>query len=348
MTTTDYALRRPTDLQDHYWPPVHEFARLGTRLAAFIALSPLEQADFLVRARFDRETHAAMIHDCLADIYAYHFGYRDGACTARTDDELEAKLLGAKLLLERELLDSWLDPAPVPHGVVTQEDAASYLAALAATNLGASHELFDFLATRASRRAIDTLLRCELIRNEVVDDEVAMLVVGLQGQLKATVSSNLWDECGHGRLQHFHTFWLRRLLDHNDDWQEIADYRASALPWFARITSNVNAMLLSRPAHKLMAYGCFLAFESWVEPHFRRILAGMRRVGLHDAEARVYFTSHVTIDPFHSRQLIDGLRAQCPALTPDEVTQVVRGAHLGVAAGVAQFDRMLPYLRSLS
>ncbi|VVM20018.1 hypothetical protein BSPWISOXPB_5494 [uncultured Gammaproteobacteria bacterium] len=41
-------------------------------------------------------------------------------------------------------------------------------------------------------------LLLETIRNEVVDDEVAMMIPGLQHSMKQVMSSNLWDECGNG------------------------------------------------------------------------------------------------------------------------------------------------------
>lgn len=334
-------------LQDRYWPPVGSFAGLDRGLETFVALSVPEQKAFLAQSGAAGEAHGRTVHGYLSQVYAYLFGYRDGPCTARADDDLEAALMSAKIVLERELLDGCLGAAPVPAHVRSQADACAHLQQLVDANSGVRHELFDYVADAAPVAAVDTFLRCELVRNEVVDDEVAMLVVGLQGAMKAVAAGNLWDECGHGRLAGFHTFWLRQLLEATDGWEALVEYRARDLPWFAGITSNLNAMLLSRPAYRFMAYGCFLAFESWVEPHFRRIIRGMERVGPAHPDARRYFSSHVRIDPLHTEALLDGIRRQRPELLPDEVTQVVRGAHLGVAAGTAQFDRMLPYLRSL-
>ncbi len=335
-------------LQDHYWPPVRPFSTLAGQMAAFLVMEASEKATYMSPLRAESDVYGEVLHRFLADIYSYVLGYRDGPCSSQRNDELEVKLLQAKIFLERELLESWLKVAPPPDFVETQEEAAVYLEGLTANNPGVEHPLFGFLEKEASRSTIETFLRCEVVRNEVVDDEVAMLVVGLQGKLKAVAAANLWDECGHGRLQQFHTHWLRRLVAQTAGWDEIADYRASDLPWFARVTSNVNGALLTRPAHKLRAYGCFLVFESWVAPHFRRVLRGMERVGLDAADTRIYFDAHVRIDPFHSQELLDGIRLQRPQLTLDEVAQVLNGAHIAVAAGSSQYDRMLPYLDSLN
>lgn len=333
-------------LYDHYWPPVPEFTALDNEIRGFLAAGPDRQQAALAALRGDQESHGRFLHETLAEIYAHLFGYRDGPATAAPDDELEILLQRSKIVLERELFDHWATPEPVPEldGPLT---AADYLDHLSDTNPGVHHPLFDYLAEQATRTQLMRFLLCETIRNEVVDDEVALLVVGLQGMQKAVAAANLWDECGRGKLENFHTFWLRQLLESARAWQTMLDYRGGH-PWFARITSNTNAALLTRPAYKQQAYGCFLVFESWVAPHFRAVLRGMDRLGMTAETAeglRIYFAAHVKIDPRHGQELADGIRVQRPPLTPGELHQVVLGAHLAASAGARQFDRMLGYLR---
>ena len=334
------------DLQDRYWPPVAPFDGLSGELAQFLTLPGSGQSRALAALRPDPEEHGRVLHEYLSVVYAYLLGYRDAPCADATDDDLETSLLTAKITLERELLDHWLIPGPIPE-FTSQLDGADYLDEFAESNPGVTHPLFDFLRDEATNDQFTRFLQCDVVRNEIVDDEVALLVTGLQGSQKAVAAANLWDECGRGRLENFHTYWLRELLQATEGWESLAQFR-SEFPWFARITSNVFAALLTRPARKLMAYGCFLTSESWVEPHFRRILDGMERCGITDNGVRIYFAAHVAIDPRHSRELSDGLRVQRPRLSPAEVQRVVRGAHLASAAGVWQFDRMLGYLRSLA
>ncbi|GGS82168.1 MULTISPECIES: iron-containing redox enzyme family protein [Streptomyces] len=333
-------------LYDHYWPPVEHFEGFDPELIDFLANEPAKQRAILEGLRHDPEAHGRFLHRHLAAIYAHNFGYRDGAYTRHTDDDGEIAQFTAKISLERELFDHWVTPGDVPR-FDDQLKAADHLDHLAETNPGVVHPLFDFIRDEASREQIERFLQCELIRNEVVDDEVALLVVGLQGMQKAVAAANLWDECGRGKLENFHTYWLRRLLEASDDgWEALDRYRVGH-PWFAKLTSNLNAALLTRPAYKMMAYGCFLVFESWVEPHFVRILEGMTRVGILDDEVRIYFTAHVAIDPRHSRELSDGLREQRPLLSDDELRDVVYGAHLASDTGRRQFDHMLTYLRAM-
>lgn len=331
-------------LQNHDWPPVHACTTLPEALRAFLALDVIARDALLADMRADADRHGAFVHMSLGEIYAYLFGYRDGVATDAADDALESALLGAKIRLEREFIDHWVGrvDAPVFDSVAS---AADHLDHLAATNPGVHHPLFHYIEHEAPRAQVEMFLRGEVIRNEVVDDEVALLAFGLQGTQKAVAVANLWDECGRGRLENFHTFWLRRFIGPEpDQWDAFMRLRGEN-PWFAKITSNTNNMLLTRPAYKQMAYGCFMMFESWVEPHFRAIMGAMDRLGDFDNDRRVYFAAHIAVDPRHSRELSDGLRMQCPALDTRRLNDVVHGAHLAVAAGTRQYDHWLRYFK---
>jgi len=331
-------------LYRHYWPPVAHHRGADAGFDEFLRTPVEERTGRLAALRGDPEEHGRVLHSHLGRLYTDAFGYRDSPVAASVDDRAEVARFEARLQLEGELFAHWLDPAPLPL-IDDSASVADYLDELAATNPGVGHPLFDFLRDEASREQIEEFLLCDLIRNEVVDDEVALLVVGLQGMQKAVAAANLWDECGRGRLENFHTYWLRRLLEASDGWDRIYEYR-STHPWFAKITSNLLAALLTRPSRKQMAFGCFLVFESWVEPHFRAILQGMERVGLTSDDLTIYFAAHVAIDPRHSRELSDALRVQQPPLDARALRDVVYGAHLAADAGARQFDRMLAMLSS--
>jgi len=289
--------------------------------------------------------HGRFVHDSLGFIYAYVYGYADSPCWLRSDVDLETDLLTAKLLLEREMIERWLEPCPVA-AIPDQRAAADHLRELAGGNPGVLHPLFDYLRDDVSREAMIEFLRLEVCRNEVVDDEVALLVCGLQGNMKKVMVSNLWDECGNGQLAQFHTYWLRRLLEGLSDWDALQEYRATRKPWFSTLTSNSLNSLLTRPGYKLRAYGHFLITEGWVEAHFERILAGLERVGLNQGDVAVYFQAHFKIDPHHTEEMLEGIEFQIPALSPEEAAEVVQGAHQAVAAGVAQYERVLRHLQS--
>jgi hypothetical protein len=330
-------------LQDHYWPPVDAFANFTPELEAFLDLSVDGQRACLAAKRQEPEAHGAFVQDALGAVYGYVYAYRDSPLYLVTDDELEEKLYRAKLMLERELFAHFLCPDPAPEGYGPEEGCA-YLRAFVAENPGVMHPLFDFIRDRASPAALREFLCLEVLRNEVVDDEVAFLVIGLQGPMKKVMTSNLWDECGNGRLDRFHTYWLRRLLNSTMDWEGIQKYRSTSAPWFSRMTSNSFNRLLTRPGYKYQAYGHFLVTEGWVLPHFDRIVRGLRRVGLSDPDVEVYFTAHMRIDPQHTEEMLAGIHSQRPPLTRQEVADIILGAHTAAAAGVKMFDRVERYL----
>jgi hypothetical protein len=96
-----------------------------------------------------------------------------------------------------------------------------------------------------------------------------------------------------------------RLLDRLPGWETLAAYRQTA-PWFTRIASNIFNVLLRRPAYTYRKYGYFLITESWVASHFAHLLAGLQRVGLDHKDIGVYCEAHLTIDPHHGTELVDG------------------------------------------
>jgi Iron-containing redox enzyme len=331
-------------LYRHYWPPVADHPGVDRDFAQFLGASAEEQRQRLAELRADPDAYGRVLHGYLGLLYADSFGYRDSPVARKADDQAEVARFRARLLLERELFEHLMGPEPLPE-VGDQAALADYLDDLAADNPGVNHPLFAYLSDRASREDLEVFLHCDLIRNEIVDDEIALLMVGLQGMQKAVVAANLWDECGRGKLENFHTYWLRRLLEASDGWDRLYQYRQRH-PWFAKITSNFLTALLTRPSRKQMAYGCFFIFESWVEPHFRAILNGMQRVGLTADDMTIYFAAHIAIDPRHSRELSDALRVQQPALDARELHDVMYGAYLATNVGKRQFDCVLEYLSS--
>jgi hypothetical protein len=334
-------------LQHQPWPPVVETGGLSENFAGFVRKSRSERAGILAAARAQPNIHGEMIHRLLDVVSAYLFGYCDSPCFGRLDDDLEESLLSAKIQLERELLDHWLR-VPTVSETSSQTDAAEHLRNLCGQNRSLSHELFDFIEHDASREALRVFLQTEAMRNEVVDDEVAMCLAGLQGPMKLALVSNLWDECGRGRLENFHTYWLRRLLEARGEWDDVKIYRSRYRPWFAQITTNVFNVFLSRPGLRLCGYGWFATNESWVAPHFEKVVRGLKRTGLYDDDVGIYFDAHINIDPVHTSELLGALEAQSPALSPQQTDSVVWGAHAALAATTAQYDRMFLYLKDLS
>lgn len=337
--------REIPDLQNYYWPVGSKFKGFNKTVRELMGLDLNAQRELLSESSRDNERHGKYINEGLSQIYDYIYGYESAPLYNSTDDDVEIKLQQIKILLERELMD-WLALPEFPAGM-EQMEAANYINHLLETNSGWLHELYRFIEDGASKKAVMNFLLTETVRTEVVDDETALMLVGTQGPIKQATVSNCWDECGRGVFEEFHTWWLRMLLEETGAWEYFEDYRENDMPWFAMISSNAYNMCLTRPGYKYAAYGDFIVGESWVPPHFSRILKGMRRVGLDHPNITIYFEKHADLDPHHTKQLLDGFAYQTPKLVGAEVDNMVMGSNIMIAAATCQYERMLPYLASL-
>lgn len=329
-------------LMDFYWPPVETHEKFTQEFETFLNSSIKKQKLYLTSLSNNGEALGEFIQTSLSLIYAYSLGYKDSPTFIEANDDLEIRIQQAKIVLERSMLDDFLKPDPTP-SIHTQEELFDYLNEYIEKNTGVYHEFFDYLQNDISSEAFKEFLLLESIRNEVVDDEVALIVVGLQGLLKNTMASNLWDECGNGDIENFHTYWLRRLLSAFNVFDGFPDYREENVPWFASITSNSFNMMATRSCYNYRAYGSFLITESWVSPHFKRILNAFDRLNISDENLSIYFDKHYTIDPHHTDDMLKAILHQKPRLTSDEVQEVLRGAHTAVSAGTKLYEQCLAY-----
>lgn len=330
------------NLMIYNWPIVGNITKFDDKFNDFIQISLSEKKKFLSELRNgNNDKYSSFIQISLSEIYAYSLGYLDSIVYCNTNDELEIKLEETKIILEREMLDFWLKPSKPPQGM-NQKEAVVYLRQYIKQNTGINHDFFNFIEHSMTKEQFYEFLYFETIRNEVVDDEVALIIIGMQGEMKRAIAENLWDECGNGKIEGFHTYWLRRLLKETDIIDSFEEYRKN-VPWFTKITSNSFNMLGTRSSYKYRAYGHFLITESWVHSHFDSIIKGLDRVGLKDEDIQVYFTKHHTLDPFHTEDMLKALENQVPKLTNKEVYEVLEGAHAAVQAGTKLYNYSIEY-----
>jgi hypothetical protein len=329
------------------WPPVNLFRGFGDEFKHFLSMSKEDMRQHLGGLRPLNEKHGEFIMRHLGTIYAHWFGYPDGPpITEEVDPDMELELLQAKLVLEQEMLVSMIPYERTIPDHITQstESTVMYLTDFVQRNSGVGHEFYEYVASEMSLAEMNEFLRMEVTRNEIVDDEVALMVPGHQHSMKQVLISNLWDEGGNGKLDGFHTNWLRKLLNATNGWTELYEYRKRK-PWFCDITSNSFNTLLTHPGDHFAAYGHFLVTEAWVCPHFRKIVAGMERLGLTDPNIQVYFTAHIDIDPHHAAEMLEGIRNQQPSLPATKLSSIILGSRQAAAAGVAMYDRLLNYFK---
>lgn len=294
----------------------------------------------LEESRAHSEELAKKVMLPLAHLYAHFFDYQD-APDISSIKEGHAQIIRVKRILEDEMVAHIFkfSPPDTSSFDYDQHQVADYFVKLSLENHSVKHPFFDYIEHEMNAEQMKSFLFLEVIRNEIVDDEVAMLVPGLQHSMKQVVASNLWDECGNGRIDNFHTTWLVQLLSYQDQWDEFMKYRENR-PWQSMCTSHSTCSLLTTPGRNYAAYGSFLINESWAASHFDQILKGMDRLGIKDRARRIYFENHYKIDQHHGLELIEGLRQQAPVLSQKQLREVILGAHQAITAGKKMYDAL--------
>lgn len=330
------------DSEIKYWPPVPTFTELEKQFANFLQLSIEEQINYLDKYCFSNES-IEIIQLFLSNIFSYYYGYKDSCIYHNINLETESSLYQAKCVLVDYYINSWLN---IPYKTINKHLALKQLRTMIASNSGINHDFFDYIETEMPQDAFIEFLKLEVCRNEIVDDEVALLTVGLQGSMKSVIASNLWDECGNGKLHKFHTYWLRQLLCHMNIYDDLIEYRKVDRPWFSNITSNTLNSLLTTPAYKMRAYGCFLTTEAWVNQHFIKILNGLKRVNLFDENITIYFNAHIGIDIRHTEEIYTALDSHLPYLSDFEMSEIIYGSKIAEKSSTLSYDLSLKYFKN--
>lgn len=330
------------------WPAIAAFNDYHESIKELINLSGQELGEKLNQLqKTDVSKCCELIMNALCTIYSIYFRYSDSPFTDELDEYTFLELMRLKIYLEKEMINkifSNIESAPL-ESYSSVQACYEYLAKYSSENLGKTHVFFDFVSEEMTYNQMREFLFNEVIRNEIVDDEIALMIPGLQHAMKQVIVSNLWDECGQGKIDNFHTTWLRRLLNSIDAKDEIKHYR-KIRPWFTACTSNSFNSLLTSPAGLYAAYGHFLITESWVPLHFSKIIQGMNRLGMTNKNTQIYFTAHINIDKYHATEIIHGILNQNPSLTFYQLRNLVRGACQAVVAGKVMYDHLLNYFNN--
>lgn len=329
------------------WPPVHAYTRHDAKvIVPLLKMTSAELRNDLAKSRVNMDRHANTIFHLLGILYAHFYGYVDAPLIDQVED-FEANIVRVKRILEDEMVHQIFKPdsSNISQHAKSTQATVDYLRDLSKNNPGVNHVFFDYIKDEISFDDMRKFLWFETMRNEVVDDEVAMLIPGTQHAMKQVLSSNLWDECGNGKIDGFHTSWLIRLIANNNQWSNFLEFRKTR-PWFSMATSHSFNSFLTTPGRNFAAYGTFLINESWVIPHFVKILAGMDRLGIDDEDVRIYFEAHCKIDDHHSAELIEGILKQSPELTEAQRTDVLVGAHQAIASALVMYSNMLNYFKN--
>lgn len=335
--------------RNNYWPIVPKFKEFSKDMTMLLNMPNNKLKEYFTAIHQQNfEQYSKLVIDSLTTIYSCYFCYKDSPLINNTNvsNELYFSLIKLKLILEDEMINKIIKPKEVSCDTIsTLETCCEYLATYIKQNVAVNHQLFDFIAEESTFEQMQEFLLIEVIRNEVVDDEIAMMIPGLQHAMKQVIASNLWDECGNGVIDNFHTSWLYQLVDATDSWDKIIKYRENK-PWFTALIGNSFNSLLTNKVRKFQSYGHFLTTEAWAEPHFAKIIRGMNRLGIDDKKVHIYFTMHLKIDPYHTNEMLIAIAKNKPVLISNQLYDIVRGVHQAVAAGEMMYSILLDYFKT--
>ena len=274
------------------------------------------------------ETDAQTLHESLAGLQACRLVPRTPEDAAPIEPAL----------LEREASYLARERAAVAKSAAEAPgDAAAFCEwfdALEQNGPGQGDPLFDWLADDADLGAMRWFLQQELAGEAGFDDLVALTQVRIPRRAKLELARNYWDEMGTGHADGMHgpmldalakELHLRRLTNGEVVWESLA-------------LANTLAGLASRREYAYQSIGALGAVERTAPGRAKKVVAGLRRLGVGGA-ARRYYALHSVIDVKHADRWRDEvlypLVDEYPALAP----HLAEGALMRLEAGQRCFAR---------
>lgn len=291
-----------------------------------IQAAPLQTAT-LVSMRCDEKEHGKFIHRCLQIIRKLES--RGGAHLGIALDGMR-QLCRTRSLLERELLEQWLDTGSA--WCVGRDDALDRLETLMLHNSCLDHPLVEAVGGDLDREPLGVILRLLSTHREVMELEQSLILIGLHGRMGRLVGPRETRENGEA----FPTSSL-------DAWKLLRMPRTPLLrrwdePWFCKVVREAFLMSASRPGWKFRAYGSLMVKESWSCPHLDQLLAGMERNGLLSRKRALRILTQVESSRGRAPAMMEAIRAQRPNLGLEELEEILLGARLAVSLAHKLFD----------
>jgi hypothetical protein len=181
--------------------------------------------------------------------------------------------------------------------------------------------VYDWLADAATCDDLAEFLAFEGGPDADFDDLVALCQVGLEGTPKLTLAANYWDEMGRGDLDAVHTELHREMADA----LELRAIPVDELPVPALERKALGGLLATNRALQPEMLGALGLLECQAGPRCRRVVAGLRRLGVPDG-ALPFYEEHAVADPRHGKDWIDGALTPVVERSPEWGPRIVRGA----------------------
>jgi hypothetical protein len=160
----------------------------------------------------------------------------------------------------------------------------------------------------------------ESILNLEFFEYLVLAILGSPDAARKEIMMNLWDECGRGRLRHYHTNQFLACLK-SFGLQYDRHQIMTQLPWESLAGMNYFGALSHMGVHKMKYYGFMAATELLDPPHYLRLIRGIRRIqGAYPLNIK-YYLEHDYIDRKHGASWLENIilpiLAEHPELIPD-------------------------------
>lgn len=181
--------------------------------------------------------------------------------------------------------------------------------------------VYKWLAEGAERDEFVEFISIEGGPDADFDDLVAICQLGLVGLPKLTLARNYWDEMGRGESSAVHTELHRDMANA----LRIRAVPVEELPTEALERKALNGLLATNRALQPEMIGSLGLIECQAGPRCRKVVAGMRRLGL-PAGALPFYEEHSVADPRHGKDWVEQAIAPLIEQHPEWGPRIRRGA----------------------
>ena len=324
-------------------------------LETFFEEAPAVAEDLLRSAdSIARRAYAAGDADALHQLHtALYLLYEENlrpSGTRRVFNQYNPQLIGVRNRLERhweafEMARIVIEPASVP---VDPDAFRTYFKALCASHEMVGHRLFDFLGDAATREDLIGFFLSDAAVIVRFCDLVVMSMVGVDDEVRPELAENFWDEMGRGRFQERHVHLYRNLLEYagvNVPGDSLmAEDFSDHLKWQGLAGYNLYLFLCLHRKNQFRSLGALGAAEMMDPDQYRKVLAGCRRVGLHDDDKLAYYTGHAEMDVAHGDGWCDNVLVPLVQRYPERRHEIVEGALMRMNITCDYFDDLFQRL----
>lgn len=272
----------------------------------------------------------------------YELQVVDGA-KVRAVNQFNPTLVRMRSAIER----AWLanETRRAGGGGHTSTPVVERLKALWANHAVASHPIFDFLETDATRAQILAFFRSDSALNIRFFDLLVYSMIGSREGVRGELAQNFWDESGRGVPARSHVTLFQRLLEVVGVGRA-ADHHASALEWQGLAGYNLFMLACVNRQHYFKLLGIMAMTELLDPSQYEKLARGCRRVGLGGEEELAYYDEHVTIDVIHGEGWLANVIAPIVAESPEVADDIVLGAALRLHTCSEYYDDLFASLQA--